>query len=512
MDFKYAWFSNPKWWFPSEEQKVHIDDYLRQTYEHLLETSEEYDNITKILIYDQLVRHCFRNGEFKHVIEFYLQKALQCSLTIIKSGDYKYLANEELVFSLLPLRHTQRWKYINIALSLIWERLDETNLDITMLKRFLRAAYSRVPNDQSSYLKFYNSFNSFDHNDDNYNDFSDILVNNIGIKHDPIDDGKIFEGFLKLISTNKTQTIIVSLSGGVDSMVCSYVLNDLRKTYNYNLIAVHINYGNKSTACKDENFVIYWCNKLDIPLYVRYIAEIKRDVCMKHELREIYENYTRNVRFSTYKTAWNDADTYPIVILGHNKNDCFENILTNITHCQKYDNLFGMHYVSNLDGITFWRPLLNAEKSEIRSFACKHSIPHLHDSTPTWSQRGKIRDKVMPTLKEWNRDNLDGFFELSKVVSDLYCILEEKVLEMCHRTTNGRLILHQNELKTNSTLWKRYFEKCYHVSVSKQSLKNFCDRLETFHKKKNLRIVINKSFTIKINLDQNTNNIMIERM
>ena len=59
---------------------------------------------------------------------------------------------------------------------------------------------------------------------------------------------------------------------------------------------------------------------------------------MCNDLRDIYEAYTKKIRFNCYKKF----DKHPIVILGHNKDDCFENILTNIAYNSKYDNLKGI--------------------------------------------------------------------------------------------------------------------------------------------------------------------------
>ena len=80
-------------------------------------------------------------------------------------------------------------------------------------------------------------------------------------------------------------------------MICSTILS-----IKYNSI-VHINYCNRTTSDREEEFVKAWCDYMRIPLYIRRIEEINRPLCMENNLRDIYEYYTRNVRYSTYKTV-----------------------------------------------------------------------------------------------------------------------------------------------------------------------------------------------------------------
>ena len=48
--------------------------------------------------------------------------------------------------------------------------------------------------------------------------------------------------------------------------------------------------------------------------------------------------------------------------------------------------------VSN--GVRVWRPLLHHPKDHIYEFAHKYGVPYFKDSTPSWSTRGKLRNKV----------------------------------------------------------------------------------------------------------------------
>jgi tRNA(Ile)-lysidine synthetase-like protein len=163
------------------------------------------------------------------------------------------------------------------------------------------------------------------------------------------------------------------LSGGVDSIVCCWCLVNTFK----NITALHINYNNRKTSDEEERFVRWWCGKIGIKCYVRKISEIKRDACMKYGLRDVYETYTRNVRYSCYK-QFGDS----VIILGHNKDDILENLFTNIANKTKYDNFSSKKniYFFKQDNINFYRPLLDKTKREIAIYAHENNIPYLPTS------------------------------------------------------------------------------------------------------------------------------------
>ena len=160
---------------------------------------------------------------------------------------------------------------------------------------------------------------------------------------------------------------------------------------------------------------------------------------MEYGLRDVYESYTKRVRFETYKVA--SGDHMPNVLLGHNRDDTIENVITNITYCSKYDNLTGMEKISEQDGVYVCRPMLDVPKTEIRLFAKEAGIPHFHDSTPSWSQRGKIRDSIIPALSSWDARSIPGLLELSYVVKEMYGIAQVQVQHMLSSTVGNTLTL-----------------------------------------------------------------------
>jgi tRNA(Ile)-lysidine synthase TilS/MesJ len=209
-------------------------------------------------------------------------------------------------------------------------------------------------------------------------------------------------------------SIAVSISGGVDSMVCSLMSAIYCREKNIKeLILLHICYNNRECCDSEINLLKYWVYYLkritgfqNIKLYIRRIDEIKRE--RNSNFRELYEESTRKIRFSFY----NYFKDIP-VILGHNKDDTYENIFSNLSKRIHFDNLLGMTERTIESGVIILRPLLSIMKRDILDFANSSltNIPHLKDSTPPWSTRGRMRDNLIPFIEEFDGRIMGGLNE-----------------------------------------------------------------------------------------------------
>ena len=109
-----------------------------------------------------------------------------------------------------------------------------------------------------------------------------------------------------------------------------------------------------------------------------------------------------------------------MVILGHNLDDSLENIFSNIKKKQNYNNLFGMDLYSKEKDVHIARPLLKISKKQIIEFANEFYIPYTYDSTPSWSERGKLRDELIPFMNNFDPSILLGLIELTNNYKEIY--------------------------------------------------------------------------------------------
>ena len=496
--FLEEWFSHTEYWF------LGYDDIITEKYRTLLDTSV-WDSENKsikyhlafIILYDQIPRHVYRNNDPEHYVLMYLKKSLYIYNFVYKntSFDIGSFTPLEWCFFNLPVRHNNVPNEIIKVINATWVRIKNTN-DNEQYIRFLKSTYSRIHINQKDYLEYSNS----EFTVTSFIDYIDILVNcPLNIKTTTFEDTHLYKIFHNFVVKHNLEDIIISLSGGVDSMVCSFILKKLQEKLNFNLVAVHIDYANRSY--KEYEFVKDWCAFIKLPVYTRHITEINRTDCMNYGMRNIYEDYTKKVRFDTYKAV----STLPNVILGHNYDDCFENILTNICNKDKYDNLKGVREEQFIENIRFLRPILDIKKKDIYLFAYNNYIPYLQDSTPEWCHRGKIRDSVKPALNKWHKEAIPGFFQLSNTLAEYEDIVKNVVNTMVIVTKNNMKIPCSTFI-LSKIVWKHIFENLSIYKISQKSLYNFLEKLEhtyydlKYQKNKKIKIVLNKQTVMEYSI------------
>ena len=528
------WLDNQNVWFGStESDDIEITSKFEDMFGIILDEEYMIENIEcgvgYIILHDQIARHVKRVRNYSE--QFVLDK-LEKILGFVEkfySTNKNNLSGNDFCFVLLPLRHTNKFESQLFVINETWNKITQYNPNTTSLyereqiqiyKKYIKASLERASkgnvylNLTKECLDIHNEIEEFIRN------FSDILdiscqhykpnINHISTRNIN-KNNKINKEFIRL-KNNFPQNIILSISGGVDSMILSWILASLGINY----VMLHINYANRGEICeKEKKMLSMWANYLGIKLYIRDIKEINRAICMDWDLRNVYESYTRDVRLQSYEdiaTQNNWINGTWGIILGHNHDDCVENIFTNIVNKTKYENLYGMDFISTINfksnQLRFIRPMLTITKEEIYNFAHSSNIPYLFDSTPKWSQRGQIRDSVRPVLIGWNKSSIDGFDELTKVTSD--CI---ECVDMLVDTWYNKLIwfnelesvdkicidrqkifirykfrvikIKIDDLKPNKIFWSRFLEKIYSSTTNSKCIDEFISRMHLLKKKFN---------------------------
>tara|TARA_B000000437_G_scaffold180875_1_gene136916 strand:- start:3296 stop:4897 length:1602 start_codon:yes stop_codon:yes gene_type:complete len=505
------WFDNKTFWF---SQLSENDIYLSNKYfKYINDTDYIFNNcyndkiliISSIIMLDQIPRHYKRIYDKNIAVDFYTKKAIKFSELII-NNNFNLNINE-LCFIYLPYRHlndiNKIYKIINLFIDLY--NNSTNNDDKSTCKKYIYHTLNNIYkiiniNNYSNkiFIKNFDQINKniFDNNSlqyyfssiDNYT--TDIYLNFLNQLHNFKDNS----------------TIIVSLSGGVDSIVSLFILNLLsiqKPNIIKKIIAIHINYNNRP-ECNDElDFVAYFCDSLNIKLIYRTINEIKRSDCLNNGLRDLYEDITKKIRFDMYKYAYlYSNDIY--VLLGHNKDDCFENIITNIINKKNYDNLSGMDYITKIDGINFWRPMLNISKNSIIKFANNNNLPYLSDSTPKWSTRGKIRDNLVPLFNNIKNNSIESFFDLKNYIYNSNEIINKIIINnLCSKLVNSDSYIYDAFYNIDELSCFKYinisilFFKKLNIFSSYKSFKEFSnyvyDYINNFKVKK---FILNKNCNI----------------
>ncbi|KAG5177931.1 hypothetical protein JKP88DRAFT_350529 [Tribonema minus] len=242
-------------------------------------------------------------------------------------------------------------------------------------------------------------------------------------------------------------TMAISLSGGVDSMVLAKILHHLQPAYGWRLVAVHIDYANRAESGKEADFVEQCvhldyanrvetgteptsCHSLSITFRKRVVSEVTRGVTDRAEYEAVSREAAnasrmavtdedrRDARYAAYAEVLREFAPCPAILFGHHRGDVQENVVSNVMRGCSLLKVAGMGEESINSGVKVWRPLLAFDKDAIFDFAHRYSVPYFKDTTPLWSTRGKLRNGLVPLLKDMYGDGVLGHLSALAAGSD----------------------------------------------------------------------------------------------
>lgn len=252
----------------------------------------------------------------------------------------------------------------------------------------------------------------------------------------------------KILSTIKTQnmisqneTLLISLSGGADSVALLLALTQLKTELKINKIhAAHINHNLRGEAAKsDENFVKNLCQNLNIPLKI-FQADVKG--CAKKENLGI-EEAGRKIRHSILKNHLKEINAHKIA-MGHNQDDVAETSLLNLCRGTGLKGLCGIPVVNN----EIIRPLINVSRAEIEAYLAQHNQLYITDASNFSKEytRNRIRNLVIPQLEEMVNPNVKEVIARNAA----FIKADEDFLNTCALTALEKCLLKTH--KTNLSL------------------------------------------------------------
>lgn len=399
-----SWLARPDWWFHSTKE---TDREVIKFFGNFHELYPITD-LDSVIIYDQLARHYFRDDIFNFMK--YTPKALEYTGRLL-IGDLGRFSPEEFVFILLPLRHTKRADKIELALKYLYQH-PKYKEHPSIFVRFYKASIEQLSKFHGYFME---TFTNYEFDESEWSRFD--ILEHIPSKSMPIYCAAVEED-INYLKRHRIQSVLISLSGGVDSMVLLRRFHAASNSLNIPCEAVHINYGNRGATNEMEiDLLRAYCGKMGVKLTVRHIREIHRT---KDHLRDFYEEITRSIRFEMYRLL--GQHNRSITLLGHHQDDAVENILSNVRKGRNWDNLMGMEEVYHERGVLMGRPFLGLSKQQIIDFAVENHLPYLCDSTPSWSERGRMRDNVIPALNTFS-NQCHGLIHMSKEMTRLMGII-----------------------------------------------------------------------------------------
>jgi len=211
--------------------------------------------------------------------------------------------------------------------------------------------------------------------------------------------GRLYPRFRKYVTDNRLlrerDRVIVSVSGGIDSMALLDLLFRLLRPMKIRLSVAHANHALRGRESDGDE---------------KLVGEIAREMGLEFVSRKLRPREGENVQDAArrlrqrfvLKLATQRGDS--TVCFGHNLCDQAETVLMHLIRGSGLSGLRGMRPLALQGSVRVARPLLFATRDEIEEYALERSLRHREDSTNVKLvyRRNEIRHRLMPLLKELN--------------------------------------------------------------------------------------------------------------
>jgi len=187
------------------------------------------------------------------------------------------------------------------------------------------------------------------------------------------------------------ETIVLAISGGIDSMVLLHIFNNLKDSFGLRLVIAHVDHAKRAESKLDRQLIQRVAKTLSIPFELATLPP--------QTTGENFHHYAHNFRYDFFETV---AKKYQATTIAtaHHANDHLETVIGSMLKSGNSSAIQGILPKSQLNNLNVIRPLINLQKSDIINYADKYQISYLEDASNN-SQiytRNRIRKNIIPTL------------------------------------------------------------------------------------------------------------------
>ncbi len=226
-----------------------------------------------------------------------------------------------------------------------------------------------------------------------------------------------------------SETVLVAVSGGADSLALLYGLHALRSRLNCQLHVVHLNHCLRTEADVDAECVQRHAADLAVPCTVQR-AEVPRLV---KQWKLSVEAAGRKARYQFYESVCTEVSATKVA-LGHHQDDIAETVLMNLIRGSGTSGLKGIVPVRD---IKFIRPLVRSTRQQIEAFLTSIGVTPQQDTTNTDVNylRNRVRHELIPQLAcDYNPNIKTGLSRTADVLgaeSEYLDTAARKAFETC---------------------------------------------------------------------------------
>lgn len=250
------------------------------------------------------------------------------------------------------------------------------------------------------------------------------------------------------------ETIVIGVSGGVDSIGLLHILTRLNEQYHYDwkLHVVHLNHGFRGKeADEDAAYVQEMCHTLGVIChsYYRDMPTLMKESGLGAQVA------SREVRYQLFIDTALEVGASKVAV-AHHADDQVETVLFRMMRGTSLQGFSGMPVRRWLvpDMIELVRPLLSITREELEKYCEIHQLSPRHDSSNDSRKykRNLIRQDIIPVLSQVNARAKEHILQLAELANSddtyLQSLSEEALNRIIVRKENNEIILKKKCFET----------------------------------------------------------------
>ena len=236
-----------------------------------------------------------------------------------------------------------------------------------------------------------------------------------------------------------SDTVLLAVSGGVDSMALldafSKIADDGRPSFS----VVHVQHHLRSEADEDCALVQDFCDARKIPFYVKHWE-------LTLHPKSNVEAAARSFRYQFFQEKMQELGATAL-LTAHHADDQMETILMRLSRGSTLKGIAGIQKERAFGTGKLIRPLLDLSKEELYTYCKEEGVSYLEDLTNADNEftRNRFRNRIIPLIKKENSKASTHFNEFSQDIQDLLEVslpIIQKEYKKCFEKQTDVWLLH----------------------------------------------------------------------
>ena len=192
------------------------------------------------------------------------------------------------------------------------------------------------------------------------------------------------------------ETVVLALSGGVDSMVLLAVL----KQTNIPVIVAHVNHNKRPESALEYAKIEALCKENRIPF---------EGLTLPKTIQGNFHHEARKYRLRFFRDVCHKYNVSKVV-LGHHLDDQIETFFMRLIKGTTFTSLQGMSFTQSYEDVFLIRPFIDIDKQTLIRYAVQNNIEYFEDSSNIDSKYTRNRYRKLLTFFRSENPQFDSHF------------------------------------------------------------------------------------------------------